>query len=64
MMIALLLHLSAAQPADIPLDAGTWVRKSLSVLPVATAPCVPASAEEMRREWKEEHPQKGKRKPK
>ncbi|HXP89309.1 MAG TPA: hypothetical protein VN931_00125, partial [Fibrobacteria bacterium] len=47
-----------------PLDAGTWVRKSLSVLPVATAPCVPASAEEMRREWKEEHPQKGKRKPK
>jgi len=64
MMIALLLHLSAAQPADIPLDAGTWVRKSLSVLPVATAPCVPATPEEMRREWKEEHPQKGKRKPK
>jgi len=64
MMIALLLHLSTAQPADIPLDAGTWVRKSLSVLPVATAPCVPASPEEVRREWKEEHPQKGKRKPK
>ena len=64
MMIALLLHLSTAQPADIPLDAGTWVRKSLSVLPVATAPCAPASPEEMRREWKEEHPQKGKRKPK
>jgi hypothetical protein len=64
MMIALLLHLSAAQPADIPLDAGTWVRKSLSVLPVAAAPCLPVHAEEMRREWKEEHPQKGKRKPK
>ena len=64
MMIALLLHLSFAQSADIPLDAGTWVRKSLSALPVASATCVPATIGEMRVEWKEEHPQKGKRKPK
>lgn len=64
MLTVFLLLLSSSEPSDIPLDAGTWVRKSLSALPVASAPCVPATLGEMRGEWKEEHPQKGKRKPK
>ena len=60
MSICPILVLAWAWAAPAPtLDAGTWVRPSLSVLPVAVARCHPASSGEMLREWKEEHPSKG-----
>ena len=63
MIAALFLAVSGSDAPVVPLDEGTWVRPSLSVLPVAVAPCVPTPPRRMLEEWRSEHPAKGKRKP-
>lgn len=63
-LAATILAVAAGDAAVVPLDAGTWLRPSLSVLPIAAAPCQPASTREMLEEWKADHPAKGRKKPK
>ncbi len=58
LILALTGTISATEPAPMTLDDGTWIRKSISVLPVALAPCQKTPDKELRSEWKQSHPKK------